>query len=348
VKGACCSGNLKALKVNNEDVMEFFSEYGIFLAKTATLVAAVLLLAAGLAALIARGGAAERPGRLTVRCLNAHYDELALALQSAILPKKALKQFQKAQKAEDKQRDKAPARRRLFVLDFQGDLRAAAVASLREEVTAVLNVARPGEDEVLLRLESAGGLVHSYGLAAAQLLRLRERGLRLTVAVDKVAASGGYMMACVAERIVAAPFAVVGSIGVIAQLPNFHRLLKKHDVDYEQFMAGEFKRTVTLFGENTEQGRRKFQEEIDDAHALFKDFVKIQRPQVLLEQVATGEHWYGTRALECRLVDELCTSDAVLLAARAEADVYEVSYGVRKPLLARVLEQARAAVLGRA
>ena len=328
--------------------MEFFSEYGIFLAKTATLVAAVLLLAAGLAALIARGGAAERPGRLTVRCLNAHYDELALALQSAILPKKALKQFQKAQKAEDKQRDKAPARRRLFVLDFQGDLRAAAVASLREEVTAVLNVARPGEDEVLLRLESAGGLVHSYGLAAAQLLRLRERGVRLTVAVDKVAASGGYMMACVAERIVAAPFAVVGSIGVIAQLPNFHRLLKKHDVDYEQFMAGEFKRTVTLFGENTEQGRRKFQEEIDDAHALFKDFVKIQRPQVLLEQVATGEHWYGTRALECRLVDELCTSDAVLLAARAETDVYEVSYGVRKPLLARVLEQARAAVLGRA
>ena len=328
--------------------MEFFSEYGIFLAKTATLVAAVLLLAAGIVALIARGGAAERPGRLTVRCLNAHYDELALTLQSAILPKKALKQFQKAQKAEDKQRDKAPARRRLFVLDFQGDLRAAAVASLREEVTAVLNVARPGEDEVLLRLESAGGLVHSYGLAAAQLLRLRERGVRLTVVVDKVAASGGYMMACVAERIVAAPFAVVGSIGVIAQLPNFHRLLKKHDVDYEQFMAGEFKRTVTLFGENTEQGRRKFQEEIDDAHALFKDFVKIQRPQVLLEQVATGEHWYGTRALECRLVDELCTSDAVLLAARAEADVYEVSYGVRKPLLARVLEQARAAVLGRA
>jgi len=234
------------------------------------------------------------------------------------------------------------------VLDFQGDLRAAAVASLREEVTAVLNVARPGEDEVLLRLESAGGLVHSYGLAAAQLLRLRERGVRLTVVVDKVAASGGYMMACVAERIVAAPFAVVGSIGVIAQLPNFHRLLKKHDVDYEQFMAGEFKRTVTLFGENTEQGRRKFQEEIDDAHALFKDFVKTHRPQVLLEQVATGEHWYGARALECRLVDELCTSDAVLLAARAEADVYEVSYGVRKPLLARVLEQARAAVLGRA
>ena len=328
--------------------MEFFSEYGIFLAKTATLVAAVLLLAAGIAALIARGGAAERPGRLTVRCLNAHYDELALTLQSAILPKKALKQFQKAQKAEDKQRDKAPARRRLFVLDFQGDLRAAAVASLREEVTAVLNVARPGEDEVLLRLESAGGLVHSYGLAAAQLLRLRERGVRLTVVVDKVAASGGYMMACVAERIVAAPFAVVGSIGVIAQLPNFHRLLKKHDVDYEQFMAGEFKRTVTLFGENTEQGRRKFQEEIDDAHALFKDFVKTHRPQVLLEQVATGEHWYGARALECRLVDELCTSDSVLLAARAEADVYEVSYGVRKPLLARVLEQARAAVLGRA
>jgi serine protease SohB len=219
------------------------------------------------------------------------------------------------------------------------------VASLREEVTAVLTAAQ-AEDEVIVRLESAGGLVHGYGLAASQLLRIRDRRLKLTVAVDKVAASGGYMMACVADRIIAAPFAILGSIGVIAQLPNFNRLLKKHDVDFEQFMAGEHKRTVTLFGENTDKGRQKFQEEIEDVHALFKDFVKTHRPQVDLERVATGEHWFGARALESRLVDELRTSDDVLLDASASADLYEVVYTGKKPWLVRLLAQAGEA-LGR-
>ncbi|MGB2973261.1 MAG: protease SohB, partial [Candidatus Competibacter sp.] len=225
--------------------MEFLSEYGMFLAKALTLAAAVLVVVGGIVLLARHGeGRSESRGRLDVRHLNDTYDTMALALRTATLPKKALKQYRKEQKAREKQHGKTE-RRRVFVLNFQGDLRATAVASLREEVTAVLTVAR-SDDEVVLRLESAGGLVHGYGLAAAQLLRFRDRPVKLTVAVDKVAASGGYMMACVADRILAAPFAVVGSIGVIAQLPNFNRLLKKNDVDYEQFMAGEFKRTVTI------------------------------------------------------------------------------------------------------
>ncbi|HPF59971.1 MAG TPA: protease SohB [Candidatus Competibacteraceae bacterium] len=319
-------------------MMEFLSEYGLFLAKAVTIVAAVLVITGGIVALIARGGGPhETQGRLDIRHLNENYDQMALALKSAILPKKALKQFQKEHKAHEKQREKTE-RRRVFVLNFHGDIRAAAVASLREEITAVLTTAQP-EDEVLVRLESAGGLVHSYGLAAAQLLRIRDRRMKLTVAVDKVAASGGYMMACVADRIIAAPFAILGSIGVIAQLPNFNRLLKKHDVDFEQFMAGEHKRTVTLFGENTDKGRQKFQEEIEDIHALFKDFVKTHRPQIDLERVATGEHWFGTRALDCRLADELRTSDDYLLDASASADLYEIIYTGKKPWLARLLAQ---------
>ncbi|MDQ5910589.1 MAG: serine protease SohB [Pseudomonadota bacterium] len=318
--------------------MEFLSEYGMFLAKAITLVIAVLALVGGIVALVARGsGESESRGRLDIRHLNDDYDQMALALKSAILPKKALKQFQKEHKAREKQHDKTE-RHRVFVLNFHGDIRAAAVASLREEVTAVLTSAQP-EDEVIVRLESAGGMVHGYGLAAAQLLRLRERQIKLTVAVDKVAASGGYMMACVADRIVAAPFAILGSIGVIAQLPNFNRLLKKHDVDFEQFMAGEHKRTVTLFGENTDKGRQKFQEEIEDVHTLFKDFVKNHRPQLDLERVATGEHWFGARALDCRLVDELRTSDDVLLDASTSADLYEITYTGKKPWLARLLAQ---------
>jgi serine protease SohB len=323
--------------------MGFLSEYGLFLAKTATLVVAVLVVVGGLVVLIRRGD--DQPdsrGRLEIRHLNEAYDTMALALKAATLQKKAFKQYQKAEKAREKAREKTE-RRRVFVLNFHGDIRAAAVASLREEITAILTVAQPA-DEVVLRLESAGGLVHGYGLAAAQLLRIRERQLKLTVAVDKVAASGGYMMACVANHILAAPFAIIGSIGVIAQLPNFNRLLKKHDIDYEQFMAGEFKRTVTIFGENNEQGRRKFQEDIEDTHTLFKDFVKTHRPSVDLEQVATGEHWFGTRALETRLVDELRTSDDYLLVASADADLYEIAYAVKKPLLMRLMAHTNEAL----
>ncbi len=324
--------------------MEFLSEYGMFLAKAATLVAAALALMGGIVALARHGERPESRGRLDIRHLNHDYENMALTLKAATLPKKAFKQARKEQKAKDKQHDKTP-HRRVFVLNFHGDLRASAVAALREEVTAVLIVAQP-EDEVLVRLESAGGLVHAYGLAAAQLLRIRDRRVKLTVAVDKVAASGGYLMACVADRIIAAPFAILGSIGVIAQLPNFNRLLKKHDVDYEQFMAGEHKRTVTVFGENTDKGRQKFQAEIEEAHTLFKDFVKTHRAQVDLPTVATGEYWYGTRALDCRLADELRTSDDYLLAMSAGADLYEVTFTGKKPWLARMLAHASAA-LGR-
>ena len=325
--------------------MEFMNEYGMFLAKAATFVAAILVVAGGLVAMIGRGGEeGGSRGRLDIRHLNEDYRQITAMIKEATLSKKALKRFNKEQKAKEKEREKTE-RRRIFVLNFNGDIRAVAVASLREEITAVLNVVQP-EDEVMVRLESAGGLVHAYGLAAAQLLRIRDRRVKLTVAVDKVAASGGYMMACVADRIIAAPFAILGSIGVIAQLPNFNRLLKKHDIDYEQFMAGEFKRTVTILGENTDQGRRKFQEEIEEAHTLFKDFVKSHRPQLDLDQVATGEYWYGTRALERRLADELRTSDDYLLDASAGADLYEVTYTGKKPWLARLLTHANEA-LGR-
>lgn len=318
-------------------MIEFLYDYGLFLAKTATLVAALLIIIAGSVAATARTQHRARD-RIDVQNLNRHYRHLAQALENAMLPKGALKQVLKRRKKQDKadEKEDGEPRKRLFVLNFQGDIRASAVAALREEVTAVLTVAR-AQDEVLLRLESAGGLVHAYGLAASQLQRLRDRQIKLTVAVDKVAASGGYMMACVAERIIAAPFAVVGSIGVVAQLPNLHRLLEKHDIDYEQFTAGEYKRTVTMFGEITDKARDKFREEIEDTHALFKDFVKTYRQDLDIAQVATGEHWYGARALALRLIDELRTSDDYLLAASAEADLYEITYNARRPLLARWL-----------
>jgi len=322
--------------------MDFITDYGLFVAKLATVLVFLLALTFGLA-LIRKRGKAGQEERLEVKRLNDKYEGMALALRAAMGPKRAFKQAHKAFKAERKARakyaggeDGSVARKRVFVLRFQGDIRASAVAALREEVTAVLSVATPN-DEVVVILESPGGVVHGYGLAASQLQRFKDHRIALTVAVDKVAASGGYLMACVAQRIIAAPFAILGSIGVVGQMPNFNRLLKSHDVDYELITAGEYKRTLTLFGENTEKGREKFREDIEITHALFKDFVRTHRPDVDIERVSTGEHWYGLQALELKLVDAVRTSDDYLRDASATADLYELTYIRKRRGLERIL-----------
>jgi serine protease SohB len=316
-------------------VTDFFLEYGLFLAKTVTFLLALVAVVALLARFAGRDGLRSRD-KLEIKKLNARYDEMALALKSEILTAHEFKDVLKAEKKRAKAQEKvgAEGRPRVYVVDFDGDIRASAVTHLREEITAVLTVAR-AEDEVCVRLNSPGGLVHAYGLAASQLTRVRKRGIPLTVAVDKVAASGGYMMACVANRIIAAPFAVLGSIGVLAQVPNFNRLLKKNHIDYEQFTAGEFKRTVTMFGENTDVARAKFREEIEQTHQLFKDFVTEHRPVVDITKVSTGEHWHGIQARDLKLVDELLTSDDYLLQRSADADLFEIRYRAHKPWSAR-------------
>lgn len=289
---------------------------------------------------------AKNPVELKVVHLNKSQDQRRKSLIEAMEDKNAVKQFQKAlaKKAKQKLKEKGKSKqkeKRLFVLDFDGDIKASAVKHLREEISAIISTANKG-DEVVLRLESGGGMVHGYGLAAAQLVRLKEAGLTLTVCVDKIAASGGYMMACVADKILAAPFAVVGSIGVVSQMPNFNKWLKKHDIDYEMFTAGEYKRTVTMFGENDDEDRVKYKEELEQTHELFKHFVTTYRPQLELSKVANGDHWYGEDALKLNLVDELSTSDAYLLKQMEDYQAYALM-SRQKPTFAEKLGLANAA-----
>ncbi|CAI8713162.1 protease SohB [Pseudomonas donghuensis] len=315
--------------------MEFLAEYASFLAKTATLVIAILIVLSAIAGLRGKGRR-KGGGQLQVNKLNEFYKDLRERLESSLLDKAQLKALRKQQaKAEKQQKKKPEEKPRVFVLDFDGDIKASATESLRHEISAVLSLAT-AQDEVVLRLESGGGMVHSYGLAASQLARIRQAGVPLTVCIDKVAASGGYMMACIGDKIVSAPFAILGSIGVVAQLPNVNRLLKKHDVDFEVFTAGEYKRTVTVFGENTEKGREKFQEDLDVTHQLFKDFVSRYRPQLHIDDVATGEVWLGVAALNKQLVDQLMTSDEYLSQRAREANLYHLHFAERKSLQERV------------
>lgn len=323
--------------------MELLFQYGLFLAKIVTVVVAIAVVAVLIVNVTQRK---RQRGELRITNLSEQHKDMQEDLAVALLDapqqklwhktqKKRLKLEAKAAKAKAKQGDTTAATKpRVWVIDFKGSMDAHEVSSLREEITAVLTVATP-QDQVVVRLESPGGVVHGYGLAASQLQRIRDKQIPLTVAVDKVAASGGYMMACVADKIVAAPFAILGSIGVVAQIPNLNRFLKNKDIDVELHTAGQYKRTLTLLGENTEEGRQKFREELNETHHLFKDFVKRMRPSLDIDQVATGEHWYGTQAQEKGLVDEVGTSDELLLGLMEGRDVIGVRYAQRKKMMDR-------------
>jgi serine protease SohB len=306
--------------------MDFLTQYGLFLAKTGTLVLAFLALMLGVIS-ISLWARSQKREQLVIKDLNEQYNSMAEAINEEILEKKQLKQYFKTKKQKEKAaQKKESSAKKIFVLNFEGDLKASAVDHLREEVTALLNVAT-SKDEVFIKVDSGGGMLQSYGLAASQLARIRARNIRLVVSVDKIAASGGYLMACVADDIYAAPFSIIGSIGVLAQIPNFHEFLKKHHIDFEEITAGEFKRTLSLFGKNTAKGRQKMQEELDAAHTLFKNFVETYRPKLDLKKVATGEYWLGTEALGLGLVDALTTSDDYLLNAHQNHKrIFEVTY----------------------
>lgn len=314
-------------------MLEIFLEYGLFLLKVITVLISVIVLISFVAA-SKKSTAAEG---LEIENLNDKYKGLSDSLNKAVMEKDEWKKKQKSEKAIAKKNKKKKTRKpKAYILDFIGDIKASAVPSLREEVTAILDIAKRN-DQIVLRLDNHGGVVHEHGLAASQLARIREKKIHLTVVVDKVAASGGYLMASVANKIYAAPFAILGSIGVIAQLPNFNRLLDNYGVDFEQITAGQYKRNVTMFGKNTDEDREKLKDQLEEIHELFKSSVNEYRPQLDLERVATGEHWYGSKALELGLIDEIKTSDELLIEMAKKYEIFSVKLKIKKPLKKRLL-----------
>jgi serine protease SohB len=313
--------------------MSFWLDIAAFALKALLVVAAI----GGLAVLVARltRGEEDDDDRMSIESINARYDRRRSRLNAEILPKKVLKALVKARKKAAK--TEKPPDKRIYVLDFKGDIGASAVKRLGREIDAILTIARPGADEVVVRIDSPGGAVTGYGLAATQLTRLREAKVALTACVDQVAASGGYLMACVADRIVAAPFALLGSIGVVAQVPNLNRLLKKNDIDFEEMTAGEFKRSVSILGEITPAGREHFRGKLDATHEAFKSFVLRNRPGLDIARIANGDAWLGGEALELGLIDELAASDDYLFRRRDAARIYEISSATKKTLLQQIL-----------
>lgn len=333
--------------------MEWLQQVGLFFSQTLIIVLAIIAIIITIAAVAVKN---KNNTEFEVDIVNDKFQDQTLALNSTLLSETDLKSEKKKIKAEEKQKEKnkSLAQPRLFVLNFlEGDIKASQVEQLREEITAILLIKKPN-DEVVINIESPGGAVHGYGLAASQIMRLKKEGLRVTVCVDKIAASGGYMMACVGDKVISAPFAIIGSIGVVAQVPNFNRLLKKHEIDYKEYTAGDFKRTVSLFGEITPKGEKKFEEQLESTHLLFKNFVQQNRPQLNIDDVATGEYWLGQEALKLNLVDEIGTSDDFILSKTKTHKVIKLSIFKKArfseklgDLFARSVEQATAKTIER-
>lgn len=310
--------------------MDAMQSIGIFAAQAFIILFAIIAILMVAAMLASKAGS---KAELEIEVLNKKYKKFQSLLKSETLSRSEKKELKKTLKEERKAQEKKPQgdEKKIFVIDFNGDVKASAVESLREEITAALTIAKPS-DEVVVKVESPGGVVHGYGFAASQLLRIRDKKIPLTVCVDKVAASGGYLMSCTADKIICAPFAIVGSIGVVAQVPNLHRVLKKHDVDYKEYTAGEYKRTVSLLGEITEKGEEKFKAQLEDTHILFKDFVSKYRPSLNITEVATGEYWYGEQALKKGLVDQIGTSDDYLLSLAEKHQIVKIKFEHKETL----------------
>ena len=302
--------------------IELLSNYGLFLLKTLTVVISIVLILSFI--MSTRNNKTE--GDITIKNINEEFSLLEENIKKNLLGKSEFKKFIKLRKKNKKTNGK-----RLFVLNFKGNIKASEIVSLRREISGII-LSYQKSDEVLLRLENSGGTVHEHGLAAAQLKRLKDKNIPLTICVDKVAASGGYMMACVANKIIASPFAIIGSIGVLAQVPNFNKLLKNKGIDFEQHTAGNYKRTVTMFGENTDKDREKLGEQLQDIHILFKDFITTNRKNIDIDKVATGEYWYGPKALELNLIDGIMTSDEYILSMINEFEIFHIQYKKLKTL----------------
>ena len=316
-------------------MIELLIEYCFFLLKVITItfiiVIPILMIVSS-----SRHKTMGDKGQLIIKNLSEKFESMGTSVRGSQMDTKTYKKFikekEKKRKQNIKKKNKSSKQKAaVYVLNFKGDVMASDHDKLKQEINAIL-ASKTSCKEVVLKVESGGGSAYAYGLCAAELKRLVDNKIKLTVCIDKVAASGGYLMSCVASKIIAAPWALVGSIGVIAQMPNIHRLLKDNLIDFEMHTAGQFKRTLTVFGENTEEGRQKFISELEDLHIVFKDFVKENRPNVDAMKVSTGEVWQGQKALALGLIDAIQTSNDYLLNLSDKFNLYEVEYHEKKSL----------------
>ena len=224
-----------------------------------------------------------------------------------------------------------PDKSNLYYLEFEGDIQASEAAKLKQEILVCLQVAKP-TDVFLILVESSGGSVSNYGDLYSVMEMIKKRGHTLWVAIDRVAASGGYLISLPADKIFATPFALIGSIGVLSEVPNFGGLLDKYGVKMEEYTAGERKMNISMFRENGEEQKEHHRKKLGKIHELFKaQLVKyrgglIEKKGVDIGELMEGDFWMGENAFELGLVDELKSSVEILLDEKDHFNILKVNY----------------------
>jgi protease-4 len=201
-------------------------------------------------------------------------------------------------------------RKAIAVIDVKGDILSS------EKV--VKEIEKYDEDSsvraIVLRVNSPGG-----GIAQSQEIykAVKEADKEIIASLGSVAASGGYYISCGADRIIANPGTITGSIGVITTFPKYHQLLKKIGVEWEVIKSGEHKDIGSPYRDMTVEEKRLFQDVIDDLFDQFVEVVSVERdiPKEEVLKLADGRIFSGNQAHELGLVDEIGTfSDAIRIA----------------------------------
>lgn len=181
----------------------------------------------------------------------------------------------------------------------------------------------PRVEAIVLRIDSPGGSVVGSDEIYQALLAIDKP---LVVSMGEVAASGGYYIACAADRVLANPGTLTGSIGVISMVPNIEELMEKIGVEVLVIKSGALKDEGSVFREMTEEEREVWQRIIDEAYDQFVGIVADGRdlPPQAVRELADGRVYTGHQALELGLVDELGNlSEAIELAAKMGGIVEE-------------------------
>lgn len=233
----------------------------------------------------------------------------------------------------------------VFVIDYVGSMMASEVVYLTAKIDAIILKSNK-DDEVVINITSPGGAVSGYGLVASQIKRLKTAGLKITATVDTVAASGGYMAAVVSDEIIAAPFAMVGSIGVVANVMIYEELLKNIGIQTNVYTSGDSKRTVVPSRVPNAEEEAKLEAQLEEIHSRFKDHVLSFRPDIDEDKVFTGQAFLAADAINFGLVDKIGTSDELLLNLYKDGHrLIEVQFIIEENIGGSVTKQVSAGLV---
>ncbi|WP_343192796.1 S49 family peptidase [Buchnera aphidicola (Taiwanaphis decaspermi)] len=292
--------------------MEFIYSYILFIIKTLSVLFFLHLFSKIIIIYILKKNDIYLNNTLKVELLNNHYKKL----------KNDLSFFQK--KKIINQKNVYNKKSNLYILDYNDKIKKNKIKKLREEISSIILVAKKN-DEVLLRLENTSDIVYEYGLVIAQLQRLRKKGIKLIISIDKIVSNGGYIIACVADHISASPFSIIGPINIVVNIPNIDKYTQTSNLNNQLNDCNTFTK-LTLIKNNTKIYVNKIFNKLDIKKYIRNSFIKDMRPSLNLNKIFNQNYWIGENAINEKLIDSINTSDDILFSKKDTHNLLKIKY----------------------